>query len=126
MFRSVALEVLRGRSGFMGRSWFVMLSYAPALAVVLTAAGCSSHGPGQPASSAATASPTPEPTALPSVAPAPRASLPPWIVSVSPTGEAKDGAQIRVRFKSDVVPVEVLEAPDRQAALSRCRDTSFS
>ncbi len=70
------------------------------------------------ASAAATGTPTPEPTALPPVAAVPKPTLPPWIVSISPTGEAKDGAQIRVRFASDLVPVEALESPDRSAALA--------
>lgn len=70
------------------------------------------------ASAAATGTPTPEPTALPPVSAAPKPTLPAWILSISPTGEAKDGAQIRIRFASDLVPVEALESPDRSAALA--------
>jgi hypothetical protein len=47
--------------------------------------------------------------------------LPAWFASISPRGEAKDGAQIRIRFKSDLVPVEALESPDRQSALAHFR-----
>ncbi|MBD5604382.1 MAG: alpha-2-macroglobulin family protein, partial [Candidatus Eremiobacteraeota bacterium] len=70
------------------------------------------------ASGCAPRSATTQPTPLPAVSPAPKSALPAWIVSLSPTGEAKDGAQIRVRFANDVVPVEALESPDRSAALS--------
>jgi hypothetical protein len=43
--------------------------------------------------------------------------LPPWIASISPQGQAPDGSQIRVRFTTDLVPVEALESPDRSALL---------
>ena len=44
---------------------------------------------------------------------------PAWISELSPRKEAAVGAQIRIRFANDVVPVEMLEAPDRQAALAK-------
>jgi uncharacterized protein YfaS (alpha-2-macroglobulin family) len=72
------------------------------------AAGCSSPPAGPSA-----ATPLPAVTAL---APQP---LPSWIASISPRGSAADGAQIRIRFNADVVPVESLEAPDKSAALAR-------
>ncbi len=70
---------------------------------------------------ACTSSPKPAPARIPlaAVSPLPAQPLPPWIASISPHGEAADGAQIRVRFINDLVPVEALEAPDRQAALAR-------
>jgi len=58
------------------------------------------------------------PTALPAVSAAPAATRPAWIDAISPTGKAADGAQIRVRFKNDLVPIEALESPDRAAVLS--------
>jgi hypothetical protein len=90
--------------------------------VAIAFGGCTSRGPSPAAAGpAATPSPTPVPTALPPVAAAPAQTLPAWIAGISPTGEAKDGSQIRVRFASDVVPVEALESPDRQAALAHVR-----
>jgi uncharacterized protein YfaS (alpha-2-macroglobulin family) len=56
---------------------------------------------------------------LATVSPLPKPLLPAWILSVSPTGVADENAQIRVRFRDDVIPVESLESPDRTAALSR-------
>jgi len=70
----------------------------------LSTAGCSS--PGSRA------------TTVAAVSPAPPQTLPNWIASISPSGEAKDGAQIRVRFKSDVIALDALESPDRQSALA--------
>lgn len=83
-------------------------------AVAFGAAACASRT--QPA-----AQPTPAPTPLPGVSAAPAQSLPAWFASVSPRGEAKDGAQVRVRFTDDLVPVEALESPDRAAVLAHFR-----
>ena len=58
----------------------------------------------------------PEPLAA--VSPMPNPSLAPWIEEISPTGTADENAQIRIRFRNDVIPVESLESPDRAAALS--------
>jgi uncharacterized protein YfaS (alpha-2-macroglobulin family) len=79
--------------------------------VAFGAAACASRT--QPAAQS-----TPAPTPLPDVSAAPAQALPGWIASVSPRDEAKDGAQIRVRFTNDLVPVEALESPDRQAVLA--------
>jgi uncharacterized protein YfaS (alpha-2-macroglobulin family) len=84
------------------------------LGVAFGAAACASRT--QPAAQS-----TPAPTPLPEVAAAPAQALPGWFAAVSPRGEAKDGAQIRVRFTSDLVPVEALESPDRQAVLAHFR-----
>ncbi|MBC5811306.1 MAG: Ig-like domain-containing protein [Candidatus Eremiobacteraeota bacterium] len=60
----------------------------------------------------------PGPTPLPTVSPAIAGKLPSWITSVSPTGDAQAGSQIRVRFSDDVIPLDALESPDRQSALA--------
>ena len=73
--------------------------------LVFSPAGCSAPSPAKPAP-------------LPAVAEVPAAPLPSWIADISPSGEAQGGAQVRVRFKDDLVPVEALESPDRQEALS--------
>jgi uncharacterized protein YfaS (alpha-2-macroglobulin family) len=54
----------------------------------------------------------------PPVASVPKTPLPSWIVEISPTGTARPGAQIRVRFKNDVIPLDSLESPERQGALA--------
>ncbi len=69
-------------------------------------AGCTSGG-GSPAA-----------TPLPAVSPLAMQPLPAWFESISPTGEAGAGAQVRVRFRKDVIALDALESPDRQAALA--------
>ena len=94
-----------------------------ALVVTFVAAGCTSRTPpstqatAQPAAQATATAQAPA-TPLAPVSPAPKESQPAWIDSISPKGEAKDGSQIRVRFKNDLVPIEALESPDRAAVLA--------
>jgi len=103
MTRDATLEDVRRRVD-------IMRVYALVLAgFVLAASATSCTNPGKPGGGA---------TPLPSVAPVKVSSLPDWIVEISPKGSAQAGAQIRVRFKNDVIPLDVLEAPDRQSALS--------
>jgi uncharacterized protein YfaS (alpha-2-macroglobulin family) len=99
-----------------GRAFCSSLAFAAFVSV-----GCASHtAPANTSSVAAPATATAVPTALPAVtAPPANQTPPPWIVEISPTKEAPVGAQIRIRFANDVVPVEALEAPDRQAALAK-------
>ena len=52
------------------------------------------------------------------VSPLPNPSLPPWIAKISPTGVADENAQVRIRFKDDVIPLESLASTDRAAALA--------
>ena len=96
-----------------------------ALVVTFVAAGCTSRTPPSAqatsevaAQATATATAQAPATPLPPVAPAPKESQPAWIDSISPKGEAKDGSQIRVRFKNDLVAIEALESPDRAAVLA--------
>lgn len=84
-----------------------------AFAVAFALGACATRP--QPTTVTQTAAPA---TALPSVEAVPNTALPPWIASVSPKGEAADGAQIRVRFTDDLVPIEALESGDRSAVLS--------
>jgi len=86
------------------------MRYAFVIAGFLLAASATSCGsPGKPGGS---------PTPFPAVSPIGRSVLPNWIVETSPNGTAQSGAQIRVRFKNDVIPLDVLESPDRQSALT--------
>jgi alpha-2-macroglobulin len=72
----------------------------------------------QSTAESATASPAPTVASLPAVTALHTGPLPSWIVSISPKGQAPDGSQIRVRFASDLVPVEALESPDRTQLLT--------
>jgi uncharacterized protein YfaS (alpha-2-macroglobulin family) len=92
--------------------WTLMI----ACVVVFAASGCTSRTTATAAEGSAT--PVAPPTALPPVEAAPKQTMPAWIDSISPLGEAKDGAQIRVRFKNDLVPIEALESTDRTGVLS--------
>ena len=102
------------------------------VAFAFASAGCASHPAGSSSSpnvdasadanagASATAAATAAPAPLPVVtAPPVEQKRPPWITELSPTKEAAVGAQIRIRFANDVVPVEMLEAPDREAALAK-------
>ena len=60
----------------------------------------------------------PEPP-LTAVAPVPAPSIPVWIGEISPQGEADPLSQIRVIFKQPLIPVENIESPDAQAALTK-------
>jgi uncharacterized protein YfaS (alpha-2-macroglobulin family) len=62
---------------------------------------------------------TPAPEPLPLVEALPDNQLPDWIEQISPTDETDTLAQIRIRFKEPLVPVESLESPDRQASLDK-------
>ncbi|MDB5071325.1 MAG: large extracellular alpha-helical protein [Candidatus Eremiobacteraeota bacterium] len=76
-----------------------------ALAVALFATGCTQHAPAktQP---------------LPTVSPLPAPSPSGIIASVAPAGDVDTLAQIRVRFRDEVIPLARLESPDETAALA--------
>ncbi|MEB3338603.1 MAG: Ig-like domain-containing protein, partial [Leptolyngbyaceae bacterium] len=56
---------------------------------------------------------------LPAVDPLPPPQLPDWIEQISPTGEAEPLAQVRIRFKEPLIPVESLDSPNQQEALKK-------
>jgi len=56
---------------------------------------------------------------LPPVASMPAPSLPSWIGEISPQGGADPLSQIRVIFKQPLIPVESIESPDAQTALTK-------
>ena len=91
------------RNGGGIKPWFVLL----ALCVVLAIKGCS----------VANIAPTSNPQ--PSVAALAAPKLPDWIEQISPTGEAATTAQIRIRFKAPLIPVESLESKDQQNLLQK-------
>ncbi|HTJ26443.1 MAG TPA: alpha-2-macroglobulin family protein, partial [Candidatus Limnocylindria bacterium] len=59
------------------------------------------------------------PGRLAAVAPLPAPSPPPFVASVAPVGEVGTLAQIRVRFRDDLIPLERLESPDEAAVLAQ-------
>ncbi|UBF27945.1 alpha-2-macroglobulin family protein [Kovacikia minuta CCNUW1] len=70
-------------------------------------------------SSCSTANLTSNTAPLAAVSPLENPKLPDWIEQISPLGEAKPTAQIRVRFKEPLIPVEQLESKDQQALLEK-------
>ncbi len=85
------------------KPWFVLL----ALCVALAIKGCS------------VANITPTTNPQPSVAALAAPKLPDWIEQISPTGEAATTAQIRIRFKEPLLPVESLESKEPQDVLKQ-------
>lgn len=56
---------------------------------------------------------------LPAVSPLPLPQLPDWIEQISPTGNAEPLAQIRIRFREALIPVESLDSPSQQNLLQK-------
>lgn len=56
---------------------------------------------------------------LPYVEALPLPKLPDWIEQISPTGEAAPLAQIRIRFKEPLIPLESLDSPNQQDLLKK-------
>ena len=56
---------------------------------------------------------------VPFFAPLPSPQLPDWIEQISPTGEAKTLAQIRIRFKEPLIPVERIDTPGQKSLLKK-------
>ncbi|MEA2690339.1 MAG: alpha-2-macroglobulin [Candidatus Eremiobacteraeota bacterium] len=75
------------------------------LVAALFATGCNQHAPAKT-----------EP--LPTVSPLPAPSPSGLIASVAPVGDVETLAQIRVRFRDDLIPLERLESSDETAALA--------
>ncbi len=46
-------------------------------------------------------------------------TLPEWIEQISPTGEAANLSQIRIRFKEPLIPLETLDTPEQQEKLKK-------
>ena len=56
---------------------------------------------------------------LPKVTSLPLPELPDWIEQISPTGETETLAQIRIRFKEPLIPIESLESDKQQKILQK-------
>ncbi len=59
------------------------------------------------------------PTALPDVSPLPSPTVQNWIVQISPRGEVKTLAQIRIIFRDPLIPLQAIEDPAQQAKLAQ-------
>lgn len=90
-----------------GDRWFKVSVILVALVFVLKLSGCGA------------AQITPGSAPLPAVTPLETTQLPDWIEQISPTGQADPTAQIRVRFKQALIPVESLESKDQQDLLKK-------
>ncbi|MBW4583585.1 MAG: alpha-2-macroglobulin family protein [Tildeniella nuda ZEHNDER 1965/U140] len=91
------------RSGSGMKPWFVLL----ALCVALAIKGCSF------------ANITPTANPQPSVAALATPKLPDWIEQISPLEEAATTAQIRIRFKEPLIPIDRLESKEPQDLLKK-------
>jgi uncharacterized protein YfaS (alpha-2-macroglobulin family) len=56
---------------------------------------------------------------LPMVAALPDPQIPDWIEQISPTGEAAKLAQIRIKFKDPLIPVERIDSDDQKEILNK-------
>ncbi len=85
--------------------WALLYSFLVAVTFVTAACGVVKGG-------------TP-PTALPDVSPLPSPTVQNWIVEISPRGEVKTLAQIRVIFHNPLIPLQAIEDPAQQAKLAQ-------
>jgi len=92
---------------FVNRFVKAWTSVLMALIVVLGITGCN------------TAKIESKPEPLPIVAALPNPKLPDWIEDISPTGDADTLAQIRIRFKEALIPLESIDNPDQQEKLKQ-------
>jgi alpha-2-macroglobulin len=91
----------------VSRRWFrVVISWVCGLLLILGLHGCNQLNPSarQP---------------FPEVADLPNPTLPTWIEQISPLDNAEPLAQIRVRFKDPLIPLEALESQGQQELLSK-------
>ena len=56
---------------------------------------------------------------LPTVGELTPPNLPEWIEEISPVGNADTLSQIRIRFKSPLIPVESLDSPQQRSLLNK-------
>jgi hypothetical protein len=64
---------------------------------------------------------------LPEVAPLSAPEISDWIEQISPTDEAEPLAQIRIKFKDPVIPLESLDSPEQQEKTQIiCNSASFT
>ncbi|MDX2100169.1 MAG: alpha-2-macroglobulin [Leptolyngbyaceae cyanobacterium bins.59] len=59
------------------------------------------------------------PAPFPGVEALPNPKLPDWIEQISPLGQAEPLAQVRIRFKEPLIPVESLDNPNQQDLLKK-------
>ncbi|MBM0742738.1 alpha-2-macroglobulin family protein [Phormidium sp. CLA17] len=91
----------------LGKRFVLPLLFLCGIVIAVSFSGCS------------TTTMTKAPEVLTTVAVLEKPSLPDWIEEISPTGNAKPQAQIRIRFKEALIPVESLESKDQQQLLQK-------
>lgn len=91
----------------LGKRFILPLLFLLGVLIAIGFAGCD------------TANLTNTPVTLPEVAELSPPKLPDWIEEISPVGNAKTGAQIRIRFKEALIPVESLESEDQRQLLQK-------
>jgi alpha-2-macroglobulin len=101
------MDALRKRVRSIATNFQVIIKFFFLFAIILNLAGC---GIGKIASNV---------ESLPYVESLPLPKLPAWIEQISPTGEAKELAQIRIRFKEALIPIESLDSSDRENLLKK-------
>jgi alpha-2-macroglobulin len=91
----------------LGKRWLLPILFLLGAAIAVSFSGCS------------TTTLTKAPEVLTTVTAVKKPSLPDWIEEISPIGDAKPQAQIRIRFKDALIPVESLESKDQQQLLQK-------
>ena len=91
----------------LGKRFLLPILFLCGIVIAISFSGCS------------TTTLTKPPEVLTEVAALEKPTLPDWIEEISPIGDAKPQAQIRIRFKDALIPVESLESKDQQQLLQK-------
>jgi hypothetical protein len=91
----------------LGKRWLLLVLFLLGVAIAIGFSGCS------------TTTLTKAPETLTEVAALDKPKLPDWIEEISPIGDAKPQAQIRIRFKEALIPIESLESKEQQQLLQK-------
>ena len=91
----------------LGKRFLLPILFLCGIVIAISFSGCS------------TTTLTKPPEVLTEVAGLEKPTLPDWIEEISPIGDAKPQAQIRIRFKDALIPVESLESKDQQQLLQK-------
>ena len=91
----------------LGKRFLLPILFLCGIIIAVSFSGCS------------TTTLTKPPEVLTDVAGLEKPTLPDWIEEISPVGDAKPQAQIRIRFKDALIPVESLESKDQQQLLQK-------
>jgi alpha-2-macroglobulin len=95
----------------LGARFFLPCCFLLGLVLTIGMAGCN------PSTAPKTVDSTVPLVSVEAIAPPPK--LPDWIDAISPIGDTQSQAQIRVRFKQPLIPVETLESQNQQDLLQK-------